>query len=101
MFPPLTKGPPVGRIMLEVVKLVFFAELRDRCERFGHEPGGFVLKAAIERNKELKAQGKEWGDPELEDFLHVRLPQALEDAEQHAQARAAVETPPREETWTP
>ncbi len=87
MFPPLVKGPPVGRILKELVKLVLYAEMRSRLDALQEQPIGFIARAVGARNAELKAEGKEWGDAEVQNFIDVHLPAALDAAEEHAQQR--------------
>lgn len=84
-YPPLSAraGPPVTRVLIEITRAVAHAELRARLAELSEEPLGFVARAIGERHRELQQEGRTWTEADVEQFVHERLPVALEEARAH------------------
>ncbi len=64
------KGPPPLRALARaVVGELLKEEVRDRCMRLEKEPLGYLIKAGIARDRAIKAQGREWTEDDLSEFL--------------------------------
>jgi len=84
MLPPPVKGPPLRRILKAIAKAMLEAEVRTRLGELEHAPLGFIVRAAGARHRELKAAGRDWTEDDLQNFVEVLLPAAIERADAHA-----------------
>ncbi len=91
MLPPPVKSK-VGKaafwkLAATVAKEVVRVEIREFIEELSHQKAGFVLKAWTVRNKEIEGDGRDWTDADMRHFREVLVPEALQAAELHAEAR--------------